>query len=160
MVLLISLEYYVNIMTVVSVTMPHDLLERFDRFSKARGYYSRSEAFRDAIRSIMTEAELVRDPEETTAAILMITCDYERKDVDLRLTELRHEFDDIIVENIHRHIRDEHCLEIFIAEGEHQDILQLVGRVRGMRGIREVQAMFMKLVGKEPLDNRSRVDIR
>ena len=151
---------YVNIMTVVSVTMPHDLLERFDQFSKARGYYSRSEAFRDALRSIMTEAELVRDLDGTTAATLMITCDYERKDVDLRLTELRHEFDNVIVENIHRHIRDEYCLEIFIAEGEHRDILQLVGRVRGMRGIREVQAMFMRLAEKEPLKNKTDRDIR
>ncbi|MEM2664285.1 MAG: ribbon-helix-helix protein, CopG family, partial [Candidatus Methanomethylicia archaeon] len=38
-------------MTVVSITIPDELLSRFDEFIKTRGYYSRSEAFRDAIRS-------------------------------------------------------------------------------------------------------------
>jgi CopG family nickel-responsive transcriptional regulator len=75
----------------------------------------------------------------------MITCDYARKDVDLKMTELRHEFDDVVIENVHRHIGEKYCLEIFIAEGNSNRILGLVGRVRGMRGIQQVKAMFMSL---------------
>jgi metal-responsive CopG/Arc/MetJ family transcriptional regulator len=47
-------------MAVVSVTIPNELLRKFDEFMKTRGYYSRSEAFRDAIRSLMAEAELAK----------------------------------------------------------------------------------------------------
>jgi CopG family nickel-responsive transcriptional regulator len=132
-------------MTVISVTIPNELLRKFDEFMKMRGYYSRSEAFRDAIRSLMTETELAKMETGNAAATIMITCDYARKDVDLKMTELRHEFDDVVIENVHRHIREKYCLEIFIAEGNSNRILDLIGRIRGMRGIQQVKAMFMPL---------------
>ena len=132
-------------MTVISITLPGDLLEKFEGFMKTRGYYSRSEAFRDAIRNLIAESELARTETGFVAATIMITCEYERRDVDMKITEVRHEFDDVVVENVHRHIDDKYCLEIFIAQGKNQRILDLVGRVRGMRGIQQVKAMFMSL---------------
>ena len=132
-------------MTVVSITLPNDLLRKFDQFTKARGYYSRSEAFRDAIRSIIAEADLAKLETGSVAATMMITCEYARRDVDLRMSEVRHEFDDIVVENFHRHIDQQYCLEVFIAEGNYQRVLELIGRVRGMRGIQEVKASLMPL---------------
>jgi CopG family nickel-responsive transcriptional regulator len=112
---------------------------------KTRGYYSRSEAFRDALRNLIAESELAGTETGFVAATIMITCEYERRDVDMKITEVRHEFDDVVVENVHRHIDDKYCLEIFIAQGKNQRILDLVGRVRGMRGIQQVKAMFMSL---------------
>jgi len=132
-------------MTVISITLPSDLLKKFDQFSKARGYYSRSEAFRDALRSLIAEAEIAKSETGNVAATLMITCDYARRDVDLRMSEVRHEFDDIVVENVHRHINKQYCLEVFIAEGNNQRVLELIGRIRGMRGIQEVKATFLPL---------------
>jgi CopG family nickel-responsive transcriptional regulator len=132
-------------MTVVSITLPNALLKKFEEFSKERGYYSRSEAFRDALRSLIAEAEIAKTETGTVAATMMITCEYARRDVDLRMSEVRHEFDDIVVENVHRHINKQYCLEVFIAEGNYQRVLELIGRVRGMRGIQEVKATFMPL---------------
>jgi len=132
-------------MTVISITLPRDLLKKFDQFSKARGYYSRSEAFRDALRNLIAEAEIAKTETGHVAATLMITCEYARRDVDLRMSEVRHEFDDIVVENVHRHINKQYCLEVFIAEGNNQRVLELIGRIRGMRGIQEVKATFMPL---------------
>jgi CopG family nickel-responsive transcriptional regulator len=135
-------------MTVISITLPNGLLNKFDEFVKARGYYSRSEAFRDAIRSLIAEAEVAKLETGTVAATMMITCEYARRDVDLRMSEVRHEFDDIVVENFHRHIGQQYCLEVFIAEGDYQRVLELIGRVRGMRGIQEVKATFLPLKAK------------
>ena len=39
------------------------------------------------------------------------------------MTEMRHEFDDVVIENVHRHIGEKYCLEIFIAEGSNSRIL-------------------------------------
>jgi CopG family nickel-responsive transcriptional regulator len=132
-------------MTVISITLPNDLLRKFDAFMKTRGYYSRSEAFRDAVRSLIAETEVAKMETGGVAATVMVTSDYKRRDVDLRMSEVRHEFDDVIVENVHRHIGEKHCLEIFIAEGDNDRILNLIERVRGMRGIQQVKAMFMPL---------------
>ena len=132
-------------MVVVSITLPSELLKKFDEFMKTRGYYSRSEAFRDAIRNIIAESEFAKVETGDIAATIMITCEYARKDVDLRITEIRHEFDDVVVENVHRHIGEKYCLEVFIAQGNNARILDLIGRVRGMHGIQQVKAMFMPL---------------
>ncbi len=132
-------------MTVISITLPLELLRRFDAFMNSRGYYSRSEAFRDAVRSLMGESELAKLETESVAATIMVTCDYARKDVDLKMTELRHEFDDVVIENVHRHIGEKYCLEIFITQGNNDRILNLINRLRGMHGIQQVKAMFMVL---------------
>ena len=132
-------------MTVISITLPSDLLSKFDEFMKARGYYSRSEAYRDAVRSLMADSELAKAETGRVAATIMTTCDYARKDVDVKLSEIRHEFDDVVIENVHRHIDDKYCLEIFITQGDNDKILNLISRLRGIRGIQQVRAMFMPL---------------
>jgi CopG family nickel-responsive transcriptional regulator len=132
-------------MTVISITIPGDLLAKFDDFMKTRGYCSRSEAFRDAIRSLLAESEVAKAETCDVAATIMITSDYARRDIDLKMTEVRHEFDDVVVENVHRHIDTKYCLEIFIAEGKNERIVNLIGRIRGMRGIQQVKALFMSL---------------
>lgn len=137
-------------MTVISITLPSDLIRKFDQFVKARGYYSRSEAFRDAIRGLIAETEVANLETGLVAATMMITCEYARRDVDLRMSEVRHEFDDIVVENFHRHIDQQYCLEVFIAEGNYRRVLELIGRIRGMRGIQEVKASFMPLKTETP----------
>ena len=132
-------------MTVVSITLPADLLRKFDEFIESRGYYSRSEAFRDAVRTLIAESELAKLESGNVAAVVMTTCDYARKDVDLKMTEMRHEFDDVVIENVHRHIDDKFCVEIFISQGNNDRILNLINRLRGMHGILQVKAMFMPL---------------
>lgn len=112
---------------------------------KTKGYYSRSEAFRDAVRGLISESELAALNSENVAATIMVSCDYARKDVDLKMTEVRHEFDDAVIENVHRHIGEKYCLEIFIAQGSNVRILSLVNRLRGMHGIQQVKSMFMML---------------
>jgi CopG family nickel-responsive transcriptional regulator len=132
-------------MTVISITLPPELLRKFDEFMKARGYYSRSEAFRDAVRSLIAESELAKLEAGNVAVTIMTTCGYARKDVDLKMTEIRHEFDDVVIENVHRHIGEKYCLEIFICEGNNDRILNLINRLRGMHGILQVRPMFMPL---------------
>lgn len=132
-------------MTVISITLPQKLLKKFDDYIKAKGYYSRSEAFRDAIRTLLAESEIAKMQRGNVAAVIMVASDYARKDVDLRVTELRHEFDDVVVENIHRHVNEKYCLEFFVAEGNYQRILNLIRRVRGMRSIQQIRAIFMPL---------------
>jgi CopG family nickel-responsive transcriptional regulator len=132
-------------MTVISITLPPELLRRFDEFMGARGYYSRSEALRDAIRSLIAESELAKTEAGNVAATIMTTCDYARKDVDSKMNEIRHEFDDVVIENVHRHIDEKYCLEIFISQGNNDRILNLINRLRGMHGIQQVRAMFMPL---------------
>ncbi len=132
-------------MVVVSITLPEDLLRGLDEFVRVHGYFSRSEAIRDAVRNLITEVELAKMGAENVAANIMVTYEYARKDVDRKLGEMRHEFDDVLVENIHRHIGEKYCLEILIAQGNVKRVMSLIGRVRGLRGIQQVKAIITEL---------------
>ncbi len=137
-------------MTVVSITLPNDLIKKFDNFAKERGYYSRSEALRDAIRTLMTEAELGKLEANKVAAIILTACDIRRRDIDVRLVELRSEFEDIVVENLHRYIENQYCVDLFLVQGEHKKILDFLGRVRGTRGVQEAKTIFLPLKPSQP----------
>jgi CopG family transcriptional regulator, nickel-responsive regulator len=132
-------------MTVISITLPDDLVKKFDAFVEDRGYYSRSEAFRDAIRTLMDQAAVGKLETQDEAAIILTAADIRRRDIDVRLVELRNEFEDVVVENLHRYIEKEYCVDVFLLQGAHSKILDFLGRVRGTRGVQQVETIFLPL---------------
>ena len=130
-------------MTVVSITLPYELLKQLDNIVKARGYYSRSEAIRDAIRGMIEESTLIESGEVTTT--IVVTYIRGHDGVDRRLSDLKHEFNDVVVESIHRHLGRNYCIDIFIAEGPMERIRVLIGRIRGIHNIDRVKALFIPM---------------
>jgi CopG family nickel-responsive transcriptional regulator len=125
--------------------LPDALVKKFDSFVEERGYYSRSEAFRDAIRTIMTESEVGKMETNNEAAVVLTAADIGRRDIDVRLVELRNDFEDVVVENLHRYIEKEYCVDVFLLQGRHRRVLDFLGRVRGTRGVQQVQTIFLPL---------------
>ncbi|KYH39624.1 MAG: NikR nickel binding protein [Candidatus Bathyarchaeota archaeon B26-2] len=132
-------------MPVVSISLTRNLLRKLDEFVRKRGYSSRSEAIRDAVRDALSEYELsLFERGKVTATITVISM-RERHGVDERLTRLRHQYDDIVSGNLHIHLGKDYCLEVFITEGEAEDILDFIGRIRAMRGIQRVKYTMVPL---------------
>lgn len=73
------------------------------------------------------------------AATITIISEYVRRDVDERLMRLRHEYNDLVTGNMHIHLGRNYCLEVFIAQGPVEAVLNFVGRVRAIRGIQQVK---------------------
>ena len=138
-------------MTVISITLPYELLARLDALVRERGYYSRSEAIRDAIRSMLAEAELAKVEGGLIAAVILVASDLMRKDVDSKLVEIRSEYEDIVTENLHQRIGNEYCIDVFLALGERKRIAAFVGRIRGTRGVRDVKVVFLPIKQPNPL---------
>lgn len=126
-------------MTVVSVSLTHELLKRLDDFVEKTGYSSRSEAIRIAVREILSQFTLQRMERGQVVATVTVISDRERHDLNSRLMELRHEYDESIFGNMHLHIGRGYCVEIFILREEALRVLDFVSRVRAIRGIREVK---------------------
>jgi CopG family nickel-responsive transcriptional regulator len=126
-------------MTVISVSLTHELLNRLDDFVEKTGYSSRSEAIRIAVREILSQFTLQRMERGQVVATITVISDRERHDLNSRLMELRHEFDESIFGNMHLHIGRGYCVEIFILREEALRVLDFVSRVRAIRGIREVK---------------------
>ena len=113
-----------------------------------KGYSSRSEAIRDAIRDLLSEFELNRFEKGKATATITVISELERRDVDERLTRLRHEHDEIVSSNMHIHLGKRYCLEVFITEGEAKEVLSFISRIRAMRGIQQVKYTIVPLAGE------------
>jgi len=117
-------------MTVVSVSMPEELLERVDGFADEHGYTGRSEVFREAARNLLTEfddSQLEGRPLMGTVTVLF---DFESGDVESEMMQLRHEYEDLVSSHVHNHVGDHYCMELFVLEGDIEEISTFVGRMR------------------------------
>lgn len=126
-------------MPIVSISLTSDLLRKLDVLIKDKSYSSRSEAIRNAIRNSLSEYELNRLEKGRVAATITIINEYVRRDIDERLMRLRHEYNELVTGNMHLHLGIDYCLEVFIAQGDVEDVLNFIGRVRAIRGIQQVK---------------------
>jgi CopG family nickel-responsive transcriptional regulator len=117
-------------MTVVSVSMPEELLERIDTFADEHGYTGRSEVVREASRNLLGEFEDPRLEDHKLMAVVTVLFEYHGSNVEERMIDLRHEYEGLVSSNVHSHVGDQHCMELFVLEGELDDISTFVERVR------------------------------
>jgi CopG family nickel-responsive transcriptional regulator len=117
-------------MTVVSVSMPDELLDRLDGFADEHGYTGRSEVVREAARNLLTEFEDVQLEERELMGTVTVMFDFESTAVEETLMGLRHEYDRLVTSHVHSHVGDHYCMELFVLEGSLEDISTFVGKIR------------------------------
>ena len=134
----------------ISVSLTSDLLERLDSFVEESGYSSRSEAIRLAVRDTLSQFALQRLERGQVVATVTVISDRERNDINSRLMELRHVFEESVFSNMHLHIGGGQCVDIFVVQGLSEVVLDFTSRVRAVRGIREVKFTMTPVEGSAP----------
>ncbi|WP_257297759.1 CopG family ribbon-helix-helix protein [Haloarchaeobius sp. FL176] len=132
-------------MTVVSVSMPEELLERIDQFSDEHGYTGRSEVVREASRNLLGEFEDKKLEDRELIGVVTVLFDYESSKVEQRMMNLRHEYENLVASNVHNHVGDHYCMELFILEGRLTDISTFVGKIRATKDILSVDYSVMPI---------------
>jgi CopG family nickel-responsive transcriptional regulator len=120
-------------MTVVSVSMPDELLDRIDEFADDHGYTGRSEVVREAARNLLGEFEDRKLEDRPLIGVVTVLFSYEDSTVEERMMGLRHEYEGLVTSNVHNHVGDHYCMELFILEGALEEISEFVGRVRATK---------------------------
>jgi CopG family nickel-responsive transcriptional regulator len=116
--------------TVVSVSMPEELLERIDSFAEEHGYTGRSEVVREAARDLLDEFEDTKLEDRELMAVVTVIFDFETTSVEERMMRLRHEHETLVASNFHSHVGNHYCMELFVLEGRLEEISRFVGKVR------------------------------
>lgn len=120
-------------MGVVSISMPDELEARIDEFAEQHGYTGRSEVVREAARNLLGEFEDERLEERKLMAVVTVLFDYQTTSVEERMMHLRHDHEELVVSNFHSHVGDHYCMELFVLEGELEDISRFVGKIRATK---------------------------
>ena len=125
-------------MTVISVSLTNELLDRLDQFVEESGYSSRSEALRLAIRDVLNDYQLTKMQRGETLSTITIISESDETSTHLGLIDLRNGFDDLIFGNMHLHIEGGYCIEIFLVKGPSEKILSFVNKSKAIRGVIDV----------------------
>ena len=125
-------------MTVISLSLTHDLLERLDNFVESSGYSSRSEALRLAIRDSLNQYSLQRMEKGIVMSTVTIISESHLATTHIGLMNLRNDFDELIFGNMHLHIEGGYCIEIFLVKGDSDVIMDFISKSKTIRGVMEV----------------------
>lgn len=124
-------------MPIVSMSLSPQILRKFDAFTRRRGYASRSEAMRDAMREFIDVAEWGLEEGENTLILAIL---YEKEAPRGELTQLQHRFGEIRT-MLHTHLDAVNCLELLVAEGPNPRLKELVERVRRIKTVKQIKYM-------------------
>lgn len=133
-------------MTVISVSLTNELLDRLDEFVEESGYSSRSEALRLAIRDVLNEYKLSRMQRGDLLSTVTIISESEESRTHVGLIDLRNGYDDLIFGNMHLHIEGGYCIEIFLVKGPSNRILDFVNKSKTIRGVIEVNHTLTPII--------------
>ena len=122
-------------MTIVSMSVPAELLDRFDDILGVKGFRSRSDALREAMRSFVDEAEWDSTDGENQIVITMI---YDEVGPRGELSVLQHRYEEIQM-MLHLHLEKGQCMEVFIARGENSRLREILGKIRKVKGVRSIK---------------------
>jgi CopG family nickel-responsive transcriptional regulator len=117
------------------VSLPSDLLEKFDGQIDAMGYGNRSKAIADLIRNSMVETAWQSGKGEVVGVVTMIY-DHHTSDVVNKLLELQHEAKIDIYSTMHIHIDHHNCLEILALRGSPAEIRAFADAAKSVRGVK------------------------
>jgi CopG family nickel-responsive transcriptional regulator len=135
--------------TRTAVSLPPDLLGRFDRYLARRGYDNRSEAIRDLIREKLSEQELTRSRTPAVGVVAIVYAHDERQ-LPHRLTQLQHSHTPTVVSTVHVHLDEHQCLEVVVLRGRSDEVQALGHRLVGERGVRYGRLFLAAVEGAHP----------
>jgi CopG family nickel-responsive transcriptional regulator len=134
-------------MTVISVSLTPELLERLDGFVEKMGFSSRSEALRLAVRDSLSQFSLQSMQRGQIMSTVTIISETQSASSHLGILDLRNGFDDIIFGNMHLHIEEGLCIEIFLVKGDSETVMDFVARSKTVKGVQEVNYTLTPLEG-------------
>jgi CopG family transcriptional regulator, nickel-responsive regulator len=124
-------------MTVISLSIPDSLINQIDQNMKEKGFASRSEIARQALRLYLTEDLKIEDVEGE--AVATITLIYNENADRRRLLETQHVYNGLVSTFLHTHIHHGFCLEVIILKGQALLIRKFVDRLRQNQEITKIK---------------------
>ncbi|MBK7386311.1 MAG: nickel-responsive transcriptional regulator NikR [Methanothrix sp.] len=132
----------------IGVSLPEKLLSRFDEIILKRGYSSRSEGIRDAIRNYIVHYEWMSDVQGERVGVITLVYSHSQRGLVENLTEIQHDSGDIIQSTLHVHLDHDNCLEVIVLRGEGKDVRIATEKMMALKGVKHVKLTTTSL-GKE-----------
>jgi CopG family nickel-responsive transcriptional regulator len=126
----------------ITITIDDELLVEIDAYMARKGYTSRSEALRDAMRLALDRE--ASDGDGNCVAALSYVYDHGTRHLADRLTESYHEQHELTVASMHVHLDHEACLEVAVLRGAVADVQSFADGLAAQRGVRHTNLHLIR----------------
>ena len=127
----------------VGVSFEPELLSRFDRLIRKKGYTNRSEAIRDLVRKSIIESEIESEKGEVIGTLTMIY-DHDVGDVTDKLIHIQHHHHSEISSTTHIHVDEHTCLEVLVVRGKAGSVRKLANNIKAVKGVKHGELVITK----------------
>ena len=130
-------------MVIISLSIPDELRDELDRILGEEWNASRSEVVRQALRKYIAEYKELENIKGNIIAT--ITALYEKKDKNEELTQLQHEFGDVMTTYLHSHLTEKSCLEVMVVKGSSKRLKDMIDGLKANRHVRQLKFSIMSI---------------
>lgn len=130
----------------IGVSLPDNLLTRFDDILAKRGYSSRSEGIRDAIRSYIRYYEWTSEIKGGRVGVISMTYNHHQRGLVDALADIQHKHLEVVRSSLHTHVDEEICLEVIVLQG---DVGEVKAVAEGLMALKGVQHLKLTTVSTE-----------
>lgn len=128
-------------MSIVSLSIPKNLLEKVDSYLKEQGFANRSELIRQALRAYLSESKRLSEFQGRITAIITIV--YRRHARRDQIMNVQHKFGPVVLTFLHTHIEEGNCIEIIVTRGEAQAIKSLIEALKNNEQISQAKVTIL-----------------
>ncbi|MCS7140949.1 MAG: nickel-responsive transcriptional regulator NikR [Candidatus Nitrosocaldus sp.] len=129
----------------ISISLPSDLLDGFERTMRRVGFTDRSKAIQTAMRAFISENEWTAESSKG-AGLIELLYDPKTRNIEKALTLIQHEYNHIVTSSTHIHLDESNCLEVIIVRGNAKSIKRLARELAGNKGIKRIKINFVKVI--------------
>ena len=123
------------------VSLEKSLLEALDGFVKEKSFPNRSQAIRHLIeKNLVVEKKWVSN--KVVAGVIIMAYDHHKRDITAKLTDVQHDYHDVILATQHFHLSHDYCLEIIAVKGEANKLTELSEQLTSIKGIKDGQLVM------------------
>lgn len=123
----------------ISVSVPPELLRKFDDAAKRIGYEDRSKAIQAAMRDLVTESKWICKKLGVGVGAIAMIYGHDVRGLEGEITHIQHEHAETVISSMHVHLDEENCLEIIAIRGRANDVRELSDELKTKKGVKQLK---------------------
>lgn len=129
----------------ISVSVPPELLRKFDEATKRMGYEDRSKAIQAVMRDLVTESKWICEEMGVGVGVIAMVYNHDVKGLEKEITHIQHEHVKTVISSMHVHLDEENCLEIIAVRGRASDVRELSDGLKTRKGVKQLKLVIVTI---------------
>ncbi len=115
------------------VSLEKELLEALDNYASENHFTNRSQAIRNLINNNIVTSKWQCN--NLVAGSITLVYDHHKRDLLTNLTDLQHDYHNVILSSQHFHLEKDLCMEIIAVKGKAASLTELADKLIAIKGI-------------------------